>query len=427
MMNVGHKHGEILFHELSREIENGKTDLDALYDEMSEKYHFQNVDLRFSPVAGFPKDIGATLVHDPVLQMWERHCLYKMIEMTNDHDLFREILTKGIVYREIPLYTVIRAPWVKHQKVKANQFWQYYVVAKKIVTGDGCTAILLCTLNGDRRHHPCILVFSGSQFHLSGFDALSSYINDTLPIVGRRAFDSARLELNQLFSLPSDLDVVVKDQNLTVLGHSMGGALGQLFTLRYHEKFSIELLETYNSPGIGFSDVVIIDPSLIIRIQRTYGDIVHCAGRYHLINNFSTHCTQYITMKIHSSMLKTNVHTYLCHTNPCELKVETIESNMNPVSVLLEFPRIALGILPCITLSIWKPLWRFIVPSRCQIEMTEIITKRLDNGYTILKGTDDIEDEKENFMLEMEDSQLGDISGHDLHELWKLHVRCSKN
>lgn len=384
---------EIYISDLNEELDSHDyISLDNVYDNLSKQRHFQDTDENFSPVAGFPKDFFAHIQHDPKKQMWERHSLYKLIEKTNCQQSFREILAKGLAYREMPLYSIFRGP-VTSKDLCRDQ-WRYWAVIKRIVTGDGCTAYLLGALNNSESLDDTdyYLVFSGSQFHFTGLDSLSSYIRDCDYRIGRTGIIEAEKFFEQLFVTPSDCPLKVIPGALHVLGHSLGGALAQWFVYIHtgtKKKIKVQLLETYNSPGMSPYKITMKTSNLTIRIIRTRWDIVHWAGAHHLtcVHGGIVRTVTFV-WNIDSSPLTTNVHTYLCMANPCELEIEGFFEYTRlprPGFMILDLVRGTLGLGPVLVLTAWRGIWRYVVPSRVQTDYEEPFVEYTEMGYSQLK------------------------------------------
>lgn len=279
---------------------------------LEKKHLFQNVDTHISTLAGCPKELGAFLSYSETRQTWERHSLYQMIKECGSWEGYLEILTKALIYREMGIGALIPAP-----NPNDPQKIDYYKIAQKIVTGKGFTADLLTPLDPESKL-PSILVCSGSNFHPSGLDALSSYISDMEYNLGDEAYTSA---VNELRALMQKIDT----GSLIVTGHSLGGNLAQQIAARFPDK--LQRVVTYNAPGVSKEvnatfkeNSKELNGKLKIDIYQTSTDIVDLAGGLHIgYNNDKTEVS--LTRFYLENPLTTFAHTYLCLANPCDLKI----------------------------------------------------------------------------------------------------------
>jgi hypothetical protein len=261
-----------------------------------------------STIAGFPKSLGSILVHSKTLQEKEKEALFEMIINSSNFETFLEILTKAVVYRELKNGDLIPAPHPKTSDI------EYYIVQKCIITGRGFTAYYLNPCQFSTL--PTIFTISGSNFHPSGLDALSSYVNDFSFYIGTEAIDSGIGKVNKLLSKVGSFDYIT--------GHSLGGTLAQYITSKYPNK--IGKLVTYNSPGVPeFAHFTFLNNikkhkwKPTIHIYQTAGDVVQSVNGIHLGVQISQYPMAYTRFSIGD--LFTVKHTYLCLSNPSLLDI----------------------------------------------------------------------------------------------------------
>jgi hypothetical protein len=342
--------------------------------------------------AGCPNHLKSVFVHSSSHQAFERHCLYELLYQLSQEpgvdsnvlfSCFLEIVTKGLVYREMEIGTVIIV----------NSFI-VYAVWTKIVTGRGFTAIWLKKIIGSE----CtgipeyILVVCGSQFHPSGLDSLSTVRNDMQPHLGWEAMESAQLILEGLFS-----DVIHESPipTIWVTGHSLGGNLAQQVVVRFpkyiskmvifnpagvshlvHTRFPVHKRVT-NEEELGLFDKIDFTDEEnegemkshpIVEIHCSKGDPVHLFGGY-ILGALTPDDVDVRIIVYEISSWKGAPHTYFCISNPLGLRIHRKESSDRKVilamsSPPLEFCRYALGIPISPLLWVWRWGVRAIVPSR---------------------------------------------------------------
>ncbi len=352
-----------------------------LTSKLREKHYHPQRTANIDVIAGVPSSFGPFFVHSAQLQTFERHCLFELLysvsqntHTTKSHliDCFVEIVTKGmclflhfvgLIYREMKKGTAIM---VYHDLV--------YVVRETIASGKGFTAIILEKIIGiEDTDSPMVLIcVSGSNFHPSGLDALSSYISDIEPYLGHEAMESVYdffvSYFKELFS----------NKNQPIVwgaGHSLGGALIQQLVAHFPSEF--KKIITFQSPGVsrsvharfrnGIDDLKAID----FEIHYNWLDFVPYYGGYHLGLDAPEWCTNIKTFywTIHSFHVAP--HAYFCTSNPSKLKItvkmdDNCKIATNMASPILEALRSIIGFTAAPSLRIWRWGFRALVPSRTQ-------------------------------------------------------------
>jgi hypothetical protein len=132
---------------------------------------------------------------------------------------YRELLSKEIVYQELKKGMLIPAP------NDTQGLQQQYQVMKEFVSGQGMVAYLLVRAIPSMRELPPILLFRGTTFSWSGLDAISNFIADLEPHLGKIAYDAGKEDIFASFEVEGILDA--HDDYLEVMGHSFGGVMAQ--------------------------------------------------------------------------------------------------------------------------------------------------------------------------------------------------------
>ncbi len=346
------------------------------WDDLREDHLFANRNTTIDLWAGTPNSLYSFLFHDKLYQMYERHCLYEMIaKMSQQFSLeitvstFLEILTKGLVYREMEINTIV--------VVAPNLV---YCVKKRIVTGKGFTAYLLKKVVApDTDYDPSpefIFVCCGSQFHPSGLDMLSCCIVDTEPCLGWEAYMSAK---DILEALRDNFIRKKAKPRIWVSGHSLGGCLAQYVCSVWGNL--VDRLVTYNGPGVPrqvhswFRERIDSDHKIVIETHVTVMDTVPWYGGYHLGYNLRDELASTTVFWYEVDSMKVLHHTYFCQANPKNLPVTVkkftkrshLENLSNPP---LENARWLFGFSTATLLRAWRAGFRFVVPSRTQ-DMTD--------------------------------------------------------
>lgn len=281
-------------------------------------------------LAGLPTKFTAIFSHDRNQQLKELLAILNLIRrsivLNNlSFHAFLEILAKEIIYREPIENLIIPAPHPNND----NQII-YYHIHKFISSGKGGTFAYLRPIVKDKNIYP-IIVFSGSQFHPSGLDSLSSCIADTEFKLGEEAFDSIKFKLDLLL-------FHFKNEKIIVTGHSLGGNLAQYFSANYLNL--VKELVTFSSPGIHTEINQLFDNKLKkmnnlpkISIYQTDNDIVHYAGGEHLgynnLDKLDFHITKFKSPQNINLFFDNpfyffiRPHTYSCLLNVRELELES--------------------------------------------------------------------------------------------------------
>lgn len=371
---------------LDRKVE--LDDIEQAMESLAETYWFPKAKTtKISTWAGWPKNIQATFKHSHSLQTFERHCLYEMIKKCKSVEAFLEILTKSLIYREMETGTIIPAP-----RYDDPEKLEFYKVEKTIVTAKGFTAALLVPVMQDSKS-PKILTISGSNFHPTGVDTLSSIIEDMKWTLGEGAYISAEKEIKALMKQ-------TEDGSLIVTGHSLGGTLAQYITGLFPEK--VQRLITYNAPGVNSwinhvfnTKAQKLDHNIKIDIYQTAWDVVHEAEYPHLGYDLGYNHKKVklsLTRFLLDNVLTTLPHTYLCLSNPnnIDVAVDTFGiTSLKPVDLknrtwhkyhayqmepylnnltrdILEVFRKTIGCLSTPFLELWRSFYRSLVSTRAK-------------------------------------------------------------
>lgn len=309
----------------------------VLMEENQTQKNYSNIDKLFGVslikysgqpdfLAGLPTKFTAILSHNRQYQLKELlasiDLVKRSVEQNNFH-MFLEILAKQIIYREPMEGLVIPAPnYTGHNN-------NYYIIKQFVATGKGCTfAYLESPFN-----EPPIIVFSGSQFHPSGLDCMSSYISDMDFVLGQEAFESAQIKL--------DLILNKNMSEFIVVGHSLGGNLAQHLTA--HRPDKVCELVTFSSPGISsdidfeFTKKILkFKKCPIISIYQTRGDIVHYAGThlgYNDLENINIRTFQFDPPQTAQLLWESPLYFFVRpHTYACLSNIRNLE--LNPVIIL---------------------------------------------------------------------------------------------
>ncbi len=331
-----------------------------------------NIDL----IAGVPSSWREMFFHSKPKQTYDRHCLYQLLyeqelKGLNDRDLmtrFIEILSKGLVYRELEPGTVI---FVNSQA----RFG--YVVRRLYVSGRGFTAVLMEALNPkdcDENYMRFILCTSGTELHFSGLDAASYYKTDLQKDIGEEAFASARPFLDDLVD-----DLSKMKEKVLLCGHSIGGLISMKIAATYPHM--VYELVTFNAPGLPkrYHDMLereeIFAPLFPIRDYQAVGDFVCYSGGLHLGAHRGKFTVKKLEVYIHTihSLFYLKPHTYMCLSNPKNYNITYVLHRDPKIfielhSKALEALRVLTSYLTTPFFHCWRGFIRTLVPSRVTTE-----------------------------------------------------------
>lgn len=362
-----------------------------------------------SVVGGVPQQFMGVFLHDSNEQMLERHSLYEYMWQSKSLTLTQqiEIITMGIVYREPP----------KNAVFFTNDGHIYHIVdvwAKP----RGFLGFLI----RDIELQTYYLFVKGSDFHPSGLDALSSYINDIEWCIGSSGIDSIRDDIKLMWQRNRQLYKISSDVTLTLCGHSLGGALVQQLYVDLYPTYS-QNLYLFNSPGVPYSFHTALNHKIkqyniigTIKSFVTKGDVVHFTNGYQLGAYIPWNRDHYVTLTIttivNSNPLQFNNHAYMNQTNAegktiyqdilhneeniidngedgdddddddepfgntYRHRMQLIQSHCKPNKnnviyairglyyIPVEIARLSIGIGTCPILCLHRSIWRTIFPSR---------------------------------------------------------------
>lgn len=299
-------------------------------------------------IAGIPLSIYAFFFHDNEQMEYERYCIYKMMNYCKERKQLIELLSKTLCYREPPLGSIILMPNKKTGTI-------IYVLKSIIETGFGFVAYHYQSVEKQIKYKN-ILVIRGSNFHPSGLDSISCYINDFGFHIGEEALMSSLNRINDIF----------RDENDFILcGHSLGGTIAQGLTCLYANH--IKKLYTFCAPGIPKYLRNMFEEkkrNIKIKIQRSIFDIVHLFGGSHLGYKSKFTKTDVYLYEILGSLIDN--HSYLIYLNPCEIDVKLIRksSEVEKSSETLEYSRRILLFPIYIHLLLFRSISRLILNNR---------------------------------------------------------------
>lgn len=172
-------------------------------------------------------------------------------------EAYLEHLTKRLAYKELPVGSLMPAPNSR------NGTAQFYHVHQLCVGDKGMVAFILTRATTDMVDLPATILFRGSAFYPSGLGAMSTFMTDVEFKIGKMAFDSGK---ESLFSALKKVKFLVGENEIQVLGHSLGGTIAERFSLEFIKRYQQKSLGTdslqniskirlglYNSPGVGAS------------------------------------------------------------------------------------------------------------------------------------------------------------------------------
>lgn len=211
-------------------------------------------------------------------------------------EAYLEILAKECAYKEFPEGAIIPAPPSSTQGSP-----RFYKVMKQCAAGAGMVAYILTRATSDMNDLPPLIMFRGSVFYPAGLDALSTCVTDLEPNLAEMAFERGK---EQLFTELSKEGLLSADeQQLQIVGHSLGGTLAERFACEYAQRRLTESLPSeelnnlqaikmniFNSPGVGnkkaneFKEAMsqLNDFTVEGTLYKTKGDIVDLAGGAHI-------------------------------------------------------------------------------------------------------------------------------------------------
>lgn len=159
-------------------------------------------------------------------------------------EAYKELLTKGISYRELEEGMLIPAPL-------ATGGIGHYKVVKQCASGHGMVAYILKSASSDQML-PSMVLFRGTPFYPTGLSSGASVLSDLEPFIGLSSYNSGKEELLNAIKESGLLD----QEGMEVLGYSLGGLHTQFLVhdlTAMKEKNQIALkqinMTLFNSPA----------------------------------------------------------------------------------------------------------------------------------------------------------------------------------
>lgn len=177
-------------------------------------------------IAGCPSSLSALFFHDKLLMDKEKQLLFSDVERLT-YPTWLERFTKVTVNRELVEGQLIPAPGLDGRL-------DYYVVYRKIATGDGLVAYAMKPAAKDSTLKP-LITFRPSQWALSNEDTFETYMNDVQKNVGELGWNAAKRHFEQLME---DSHFRKGNQRIAVSGYSLGGAHAQYFLVEHADRVS---------------------------------------------------------------------------------------------------------------------------------------------------------------------------------------------